>query len=313
MPGSCPALLLALRIGSSMAKIGTLSMDAGVDGCERPTAAAFSLKTNPAFEFSGHPSGSDWEVELQRNEDTVVAHWKTAPNLTDALHSGRESVEEALDRLCFRFNDPLELKSPGDVHLVLTPNGGNAKLTYHTAAPFDVRVGPIEVTVTDKSGTTRAQSTTPVTWMPVLRYYRLSQTREDIFDAYRYVFLAFEALLQGLYPIQRQQGGEGARMDASRFGWGRELGGQSGVMTNVWFQNAIKEDMADGLGFVCSEDPSPFDPALNKFGPRDFPSYYFHEIDVDCRTAFRKSLYHRISKSERPTDPRNPSRRPPEG
>jgi hypothetical protein len=188
-----------------MAKLGTLSMDTGSDGSGRPTAVAFWLKTNPGFNVQVSPLGSDWEVELQQNQDAVVARCNAALNSADALRGGREAVEEALDRVCFRFNDPLEVKLAEESHLILTTDGGKNELTYNMAAPLEVRLRPIEATVIDKYGTTQTQGTTPMTWMPVLRYYRLSQTRDDIFDAYRYMFLAFEALLHGLYPIKRKE------------------------------------------------------------------------------------------------------------
>jgi hypothetical protein len=248
----------------------------------------------------------------------------------------------------------LEVKSAEESHLILTTDGGKNELTYNMAAPLEVRLRPIEATVIDKYGTTQTQGTTPMTWMPVLRYYRLSQTRDDTFDAYRYMFLAFEALLHGLYPIKRKererdwmlralakvakkvslgrfisgaatdpvrafidgqygnvrlrlfhakkssqtQPHEGipeadvarAYSDLTRFC--REvlnqcygLGGQSGVMTNVWFQNTVQANLASGVEFACSEDPSPFDPAQTKFCPQGFPSYSLHELNIDYPPA----------------------------
>ncbi len=188
-----------------MPKIGTLSMDTGLDGNGRPAAVAFWLKTKPGSDFLVTPQGSDWEVELNRSQDAVVARCKAVVSEIDALRDAQAAVEEVLDRICFKFNDPLEIKSLGD-YLILTSGGGRRELTYHTVAPFSVRMGPIEVSVIDESGAVRSQSAAPMRWMPVLRYYRLSQTRNDVFDAYRYIFLAFEALLEGLYPIKRKEG-----------------------------------------------------------------------------------------------------------
>jgi hypothetical protein len=50
-----------------MPKIGTISMDTGLDGNGRPTAVAFWLKSKPGSDFLVTP-GSDWEVELHRSQ-----------------------------------------------------------------------------------------------------------------------------------------------------------------------------------------------------------------------------------------------------
>ena len=63
------------------------------------------------------------------------------------------------------------------------------------------------------------------------------------------------------------------------------LGGQSAVMTNVWFQDAVQGSLADGIEFARSEDPSPFDPAQDKFCSEHFSTYYFHEVNIDRSTA----------------------------
>ncbi len=333
-----------------MPKIGTLSMDKGNGSF---TAVAFWLKSKPGSDFLVTP-GSDWEVELHRSQDVVVARRKGVVNETDALPAAREAIEQVIDQICFRFNDPLEIKSLDDDYLILRSDGGSGEFTYHTVAPLDVRIGPIDVSVVDAGGAVRLQSTTPMRWMPVLRYYRLSQTRDDVFDAYRYIFLAFEALLEGLYPIKGREGERtwmlravreiGKKVNLAGFIQGtsadpasafidsqyinvrlrlfhakkssgtkphegipeedvaracsnltrfcREvlnqqyaLGGQSAVMTNVWFQDAVQEGLADGIEFACSEDPSPFDPAQDKFCSEDFSTYYFHEVDIDRSTA----------------------------
>jgi len=181
-------------------------MDMGLDGNGRSTAVAFWLKSKPGSDFLVTP-GSDWEVELHRSQDVVVARCKGVVNETDALPAAREAIEQAIDQICFRFNDPLEIKSPDEDYLILRSDGGTGELTYHTVAPFSVRIGPIDLSVVDAGGAVRLQSTTPMRWMPVLRYYRLSQTRDDVFDAYRYIFLAFEALLEWLYPKKKVERG----------------------------------------------------------------------------------------------------------
>jgi hypothetical protein len=91
---------------------------------------------------------------------TEVNRCKGVVNETDALPAAREAIEQVIDQICFRFNDPLEIKSLDDDYLILTSDGGRGELTYHTVAPFNVRIGPIDVSVVDAGGAVRSQSTT---------------------------------------------------------------------------------------------------------------------------------------------------------
>jgi len=182
-----------------MATLGAMALDSG-DG-SFPTAIAFWLRTKSSFDIQD-TSTDDWEVLLATRHDIAVARCKKAMSRCDALAHGRSAIETTLDNVCFRLNEPLELKPDPRDSVSLTREHDERVLTYWTTVPFPVRVGPIEVRVIDKDGKEKPAERTRPKWMPLLRYYRLSQAREDIFDAYRYMFLVFEAALQTLWPIQ---------------------------------------------------------------------------------------------------------------
>jgi len=185
-----------------MASLGSLTLD-GDDG-SYPTAVGFWLRSKCSFNVQDARQG-DWQVELKQEHDAAVARCKSVLAPDEVVAHGRSAIEVTLDHVCFRLNDPLELKAEPRDYVMLTREGDGRVLTYYSTAPFDVRVGPIGVRVFDKEGNEKLPEKTEPIWMPVLRYYRLSQTREDIFDAYRYMFLAFEALLQSLWPIQARE------------------------------------------------------------------------------------------------------------
>jgi hypothetical protein len=84
------------------------------------------------------------------------------------------------------------------------------------------------VVITDKDGkvVTPAPLSTPV-WTPGLRFYRLSQSSSDPYDAYRYLWLGLETLLDTICPKQPDEGERkwllraitdvGTRIDLSQF------------------------------------------------------------------------------------------------
>lgn len=66
----------------------------------------------------------------------------------------------------------------------------------------------ITVTVTNADGSVVQQESPvkgEVPWVPGLRFYRLSQASIDVFEAYRNLWLGFEALLDVICPKQRDE------------------------------------------------------------------------------------------------------------
>ena len=64
--------------------------------------------------------------------------------------------------------------------------------------PMDTSV---EITLHDKRGNIIPEPPKPkVRWIPAFRYYRLSQASQDLFEAYRNLFLGFESVLNEICP-----------------------------------------------------------------------------------------------------------------
>ena len=71
--------------------------------------------------------------------------------------------------------------------------------------PFRARLAG---TVTDATGSLLPPSPSPAfAWHESFRFYRLSQTTEDLYDAYRNLFLALESILSAIEPVKLKPNG----------------------------------------------------------------------------------------------------------
>lgn len=181
-----------------MASIGSISFEFNKEpSC---TAVAFWLAKTADFNVN-RQLDSGWEISIRKSEDLIVARSKSILKREDALKLARNAAEETLDLICFRLNEPILLKPLDDSYLVVETEKHKRKLIYRMPAPWTLKMGPLNITVHDKDGNQIQPIRIKPIWRPVLRYYRLSQTRENMFDAYRYMFLALEALLHSQWPI----------------------------------------------------------------------------------------------------------------
>lgn len=182
-----------------MAALGPLSFDFE----DHPSSSAFGAWLNhEAAENIQYRSENGWVISTVKGQSIVVARTETIYTSDVIRLSAISAIEEALDLVCFRFNDPLQLNPEDDDSVTVETVDGRRVMTCKTVAPWAMRMGPLSLTVTDAAGNIVSPVSTKPKWQPVLRYYRLSQTRDNFFDAYRYMFLALEALLSSLWPMK---------------------------------------------------------------------------------------------------------------
>lgn len=185
-----------------MATLGGIELDT----VDYPTAFAFWLTSKCSFDVQ---RGADLSatVRLTKGADFAVVRFKQMAPAASLLDTAKKLANETLDFLCFSYCEPLLLKNPDEEYFSVSTESGKTKtLTYRTACPLPMRLGPLKITVRDKDGNEIDQPKVKPAWTPVLHYYRVSQSRDNIFDAYRYMFLAFEAVLQILCPIKASEG-----------------------------------------------------------------------------------------------------------
>jgi Methylamine utilization protein MauJ len=150
-----------------------------------------------------------WEAALRQDADHVGVRGGTLdPDkpLSTVAAAAHPVAEDFLDIVAVEERTPLLVAEPHDNLVWRTgPHGLKVQLTAgitFAAEPLD-----ITATVRDAAG----NIVPPPPYMPpphhsAYRYFRYSQAARNVFDAYRNMFLALEALLDHIAPKQRAEG-----------------------------------------------------------------------------------------------------------
>jgi hypothetical protein len=192
-----------------MARIGDIVIGGnnsiGISGAPILSGVAFDLLDGPEFDFTYIPDGTSWEVELKARQPTVVARTTDRLSRSDVLSTGLEYAQRCLDLMAFERRSEATLAGPGDSHVLLFSRNGALVLQHVDVYPCGVSVKAV-VVARDKHGNSLSPNVAPPVWTPGLRFYRLSQTSRDLYEAYRNLFLGLEALLYAVVPKAKKEG-----------------------------------------------------------------------------------------------------------
>lgn len=164
----------------------------------KPAAAAFLLSSsavaNAVVPFEGA------EIEVRAREPYVVVRFNGSKDAITAFSDGHKLVQQGLDLLSVLGTQDSVIRDADDEHLLLwsEPTGLVLRIVSTTLLKF--AVGPITAIVRDKDGNVVPLEPSHPRHHIGFRYYRLAQTTDDLFDAYRNMYLAFEVLLSSQYP-----------------------------------------------------------------------------------------------------------------
>lgn len=103
--------------------------------------------------------------------------------------AGRDAANRVLDLIAIRSAGSYALAEPTTPALSWQPTtaGTELRVFFDVRSTFRMRVG----------GDPKPY---PLTWHPSMRYFRMSQTTADLYDAFRNVYLALESLLADIQP-----------------------------------------------------------------------------------------------------------------
>lgn len=162
----------------------------------------FSLLRKSPITYVHEIENGTWQVEFVRDSTDVVARTTSMLDI-DALQSqGFSAIQHALDILSVKGILSTHLSKPETSNIgVYCTNGKTVAYVYSL---FDFSMGvSAKVKHIDASGNeVKPQPPPEPIWNESFRYYRLSQSSSDLFEAYRNLFLAFESLLNKICPKQ---------------------------------------------------------------------------------------------------------------
>lgn len=149
-----------------------------------------------------------WAAELVEGSQQMIVRGPTAVDTyLDALDEGLAAAQEALDLVVMHGGPGLVLDGADARHTLwwTEPRGLVLRVTSVSDLGVDMSVA---ATVRDQSGNVVPPPPPPVlAWHPSFRYFRLSQTTSDLFDAYRNMYLALEAALSTVVPQRTKPDG----------------------------------------------------------------------------------------------------------
>jgi len=172
-----------------------------LDETRECAGAAFEL-TKTARESAVVQLG-DWEVEVHKNAEIVVARGGAERSFEDAYSEALDHAQKGLDLMSIRGTNDLAIKLSDldSDYLVWWPEslGLVIRICSISSMVFDFSIG--EPILTGADGNIIPPPAKPVIlWHESYRYFRISQTTDDLFDAYRNAYLALESVLSSIAP-----------------------------------------------------------------------------------------------------------------
>ena len=144
------------------------------------------------------PQGA--EVEVRSGVPAVVVRGVSATGHESVMVQGPELANRALDLLAMGGVATLALADVWSCHVACWPASEGTVVRIWSSAALTMKVQAAAV-VRGPDGAVRSAGTgINPEWHASMRYLRMSEITDDLFDAFRNVYLALESLLNRLQP-----------------------------------------------------------------------------------------------------------------
>lgn len=161
--------------------------------------AAFQL-SEPAVTDLAQVHANGARVIIQRGRKYAIALFPKLQRGDALVAAAYQQVQQMLDVLSIEGNGNLAIPGGIDGDIVWWRHKGQVHLRVYVVATRTFSVS-ISGTVHDPDGNAIPSPPLPSTsWRPAFRYFRLSQTSDDLYEAYRNMYLAFESVASSMYP-----------------------------------------------------------------------------------------------------------------
>ena len=147
------------------------------------------------------------EVEIRQEVPAVIVRGIRASNYDTVISAAPELANRGLDIFAMSGRDNLALDDVWSTHVAWwsTHEAAIARVWCSATLPIAVSVAG-EVRNSDGTVKQSDVEATPA-WQESMRYFRMSEITDDLFDAFRNIYLALESLLDIVAPIKRKQNG----------------------------------------------------------------------------------------------------------
>ncbi|MEU6993587.1 hypothetical protein ABZ953_23400 [Streptomyces sp. NPDC046465] len=161
--------------------------------------ALYPLRTAPEFSGAVRLSTGE-EVEVREGVKAVAVRGIAASNYESVTGIAPELANQGLDIFTLKGRTPLALQDVENGHVAWWSEGQEAVIRFWCSSTI---TAAIRVTAEVRGPDGRLKPPDPENtpqWQESMRYYRMSELTDDLFDACRNVYLALESLLSWLHP-----------------------------------------------------------------------------------------------------------------
>jgi hypothetical protein len=180
-----------------MAKIGDIESASSTSPYD--SGAAILLR-QPSQVSAMVSIAADTVVEISSSNPFVVVRTKGCGGAEEAFVSGHEIAQKGLDFLSIRGKADLATREAADEHVVWWRDDDKQILRYVMTITSRWSISA-RLSVDGEASAKPAKPQEPF-YHKAFRYFRLSQVADDLFNAYRNMYLAFELLLSSHSPKQ---------------------------------------------------------------------------------------------------------------
>jgi hypothetical protein len=184
-----------------MARLGNIRFverDAGYD-----SAAAFLLARSPKNDAV--VSCGNGEAEVSQDSAYVVARFNGAVNSENARNQGLELAQKGLDLMSIMGTADLLTQKSTEEYLLSWRTEGQQVVRIHSTTTLSFTVNSPMISVRDQDGNEVTKDPAIPAHHLAFRFFRLSQTSDDLYDAFRNMYLSFELLLSSKYPPRSRE------------------------------------------------------------------------------------------------------------
>ena len=172
-----------------------------------PAGGVFRLDRKLTSDISRSITGGWSAFARSDGQDLIVSGPRGAADYETALEDAISAAQEALDLIVAEGDQALTIEGAETGHVVWWTETRGIVLRDMAIGDLGFRFsGTAEVR--DAAGNLVTQpAPPPVPWHESFRYFRISQTTGDLFDAYRNLYLAVESLLSTVVPMHLNAAG----------------------------------------------------------------------------------------------------------
>ncbi|MCB9422888.1 MAG: hypothetical protein H6667_24020 [Ardenticatenaceae bacterium] len=173
------------------------------DATNGSAGGAFLLSTPSKSNATLHIDTADIEVHV--GEPYAVVRFNGCEDAVSTFANAHSLVQQGLDLLSILGTQDSIILDAENEHILCWSEPDGIVVRNVSTTLFNFSVGSAKLVVKDKDGNIIPPVPSHPQHHPAFRYYRLAQTTDDLFDAYRNMYLSFEVLLSSQHPKMKRE------------------------------------------------------------------------------------------------------------